>query len=104
MHKEEPMTITKGLCFGVGILVVGCSGGPGEASSNESAESALAPSKGGGTPVITVSPNPIQAGSIAITKPTVVGKGFGSGKNYSVQLTGGYDETALQTIACSVTA
>jgi hypothetical protein len=102
--EDERMTATalKIACIvGMGTLALtACGGNSGEASSDESAVAQLNKA----SPTVTVSPNPVQAGSIAVTKPTLVGTGFASGHNYSIQVNGGYNQTALQTMACAVTA
>jgi hypothetical protein len=42
---------------------------------------------------VTVDPNPVQAGSILITKPIVYASGLSSGKEYYLQISGGYDSS-----------
>lgn len=56
-------------------------------------------------PSLSMTPDPIQAGSIAITRPVATGIGFGPGKSYFLHLTAGEaHSTAMQSISAWVTA
>ncbi len=97
IHKLGVLT---SFCFAAVALGAGCaadSAGEEDSISDEIAA-------GRAAPTLQISPNPVQAGSLTVTKPVVIGSGFAAGRSYNLQLNGGYDSGALDTISGTVIA
>jgi len=94
-----------GWCLGIFVAggVVACASPTAGDDTDESESVASTEAAARSVPQVVVAPNPVQAGSIAITKPVARGSGLRPGRQYYVRLNGGYDVSAMASIAAWVT-
>jgi len=86
--------------FLIGLASVNCVSEESVAPEHsESSESAV----GKAVPTVTVTPSPVQQGSIGITKPVAHLAGFAPGRDYNIRVSGGYDAGALDSLSAWIT-